>query len=82
MKYYKEKPEVVKEEPQKKKKISSLTIFVVFSIAALIIYTIIDKVIFVKLGISDATLTTCFFGFFGGEVVTCALIKIFKIKNE
>lgn len=68
--------------PQEKKKVSSLTIFVVFSIAMLIIYTIVDKIIFLKLGMSDPTLTTAFFGFFGGEVVTCAIIKIFKIRRE
>lgn len=65
-----------------KKKISSLTAFVVFSISMLIIYTIVDKIIFLKIGLTDPTLTTAFFGFFGGEVVTCAIIKIFKIKRE
>lgn len=88
-KFYRERSVDVKNEPvqksehlEKKKKVSSLTVFVVFSIAALIIYTVVDKIIFIKLGISDPTLTTAFFGFFGGEVITCALIKIFKLKRN
>lgn len=34
-----------------------------------------------KTGITHDTLTTCFFAVFGGEVVSCALIKIFKLKG-
>lgn len=39
-------------------------------------------IIGVKTGLELNVLTGCFFGFFGGEVVTCALIKIFKLKDE
>lgn len=60
----------------------SLDIYVIFSISALIIYTIVSFIIAAVYGIQLDTLTTCFFGFFGGEIVTCALIKIFKLKNE
>ena len=61
----------------------SLTKFVVFSFAALITYTIISQLIAIRTGGSElSTLTTCFFGAFGGEVLMCALIKIFKLKGD
>lgn len=61
--------------------ISSLDIYVTFSILSLIIYTIISQIIAVKMCMTLDTLTTCFFGFFGGEIVTCGLIKIFKLQE-
>lgn len=60
----------------------SLTKFVIFSFASLIIYTIVAQLITIKTGgIEMSTLTTCFFGAFGGEVLMCALIKVFKLKG-
>lgn len=59
----------------------SLTRYVVFSIATLIIYTITCLVF---LGLDkplDEALTQGVFGFFGGEIVLCALIKLFKLKG-
>lgn len=76
-----EEPAVVEEAP-KKKKLHGLDIYVIFSIAALVIYTIVSQIMVVTVGASLDTLTTCFFGFFGGEIVTCALIKIFKLKEK
>lgn len=64
------------------KNISSLSIYVTFSIFSLIVYTIVSQIIAVKMGVVLDTLTTCFFGFFGGEIVTCGLIKIFKLKDK
>lgn len=63
------------------KNIHALDVYVVFSILALIAYTIISQNIAIKNGIILDTLTTCFFGFFGGEIVTCGLIKIFKLNE-
>lgn len=63
------------------RKIKALDIYVIFSILSLIIYTIISQNIAIKNGIILDTLTTCFFGFFGGEIVTCGLIKIFKLHD-
>lgn len=60
----------------------SLDKYVIFSIACMILYTIASQVLVVFTGQTMDTLTTCFFGFFGGEIVTCALIKIFKLKDE
>lgn len=67
---------------KRKRKIKSLDIYVTFSIASLIIYTIISQIIATKTGMMLDTLTTCFFSFFGGEIVTCGLIKIFKLRDS
>ena len=67
---------------KKHRKLNALDIYVIFSIASLVLYTIVSQVLVVVTGLTLDTLTTCFFGFFGGEIVTCALIKIFKLKNE
>lgn len=60
----------------------SLTLYVVFSITMLIIYTVVELITATVSGISHDTLTTCFYACFGGEILCCALIKIFKLKNE
>ena len=60
----------------------SLTRYVVFSIAMLIIYTTICLVFLWLEKPLDSDLTTGFFGFFGGEIVMCGFIKLFKLKGE
>jgi len=55
--------------------------YVVFSISVLIVYVIIALIFLGFEKPLDSDLTTCLFGFFGGEVVMCALIKIFKLKD-
>lgn len=59
-----------------------LTKFIVFSFAMTIIYTIVAIIFQAITGspISE-TLTTCFFAMYGGEVFSCALIKVFKLKG-
>lgn len=59
----------------------SLTLYVVFSIAVLIVYTIVEQIISTVTGIGHDTLTTCVFAAFGGEILSCALIKIFKLRE-
>lgn len=59
-----------------------LTKYVVFSICFVIFYTITEFIVSTITGIPHDTLTTCVYGFFGGEVVTCGLIKIFKLKRS
>ena len=59
----------------------SLTLYVVFSILMIIIYTVVELIISTVSGITHDTLTTCFFACFSGEVLCCALIKIFKLKS-
>ena len=59
----------------------SLTKYVIFSITILLLYTVAELVIGITTGQSNDTLTTCFFACFGGEILSCALIKIFKLKG-
>lgn len=67
---------------RRRKKTPSLSAYVIFSIAMLLIYTIAEIVLSNVNGTINDTLTTCFFGVFGGEILTCALIKIFKLKES
>lgn len=60
----------------------SLTRYVVFSISCLVIYTITALVFLWLEKPLDEALTAGVFGFFGGEIVMCGLIKLFKIKKE
>ena len=64
------------------KTIHSLTLYVVFSILALLVYTVVEQILSAKTGLSNDALTTCFFACFGGEILMCGLIKIFKLKTE
>lgn len=64
------------------KKMPSLTKYVAFSIAVLIVYTVAELVLATQSGITHDSLTTCVFACFGGEILSCALIKIFKLKEE
>lgn len=67
---------------KKWKETPSLTKYVVFSIALLLIYSVAEFVFAVTTGQSHDTLTTCVFACFGGEILSCALIKIFKLKGD
>ena len=67
---------------KKRKKISGLDKYVIFSFAAILIYTIAQTAVTIRTGVESSTLTTCFFSVFGGEVLMCALIKRLKLKNE
>ena len=60
-----------------------LTKFIIFSFAMTIIYTVI-AILFqaIKGEPLSETLTTCYFAVYGGEVLSCALIKVFKLKKE
>lgn len=67
---------------KKRKKISGLDKYVIFSFTVLLIYTVAQTIVTIKTGVESSTLTTCFFAAFGGEVLMCALIKRLKLKNE
>lgn len=72
---------IIQKIKSKFKNVHSLDVYVTFSILSLIVYTIISQYISIYYGVVLDTLTTCFFGFFGGEIVTCGLIKIFKLVD-
>ena len=72
----------MRETSEQKRKIHSLTLYVIFSITVLIIYTIVELLLSTLTSISHDTLTTCVYAAFGGEILACALIKIFKLREE
>jgi hypothetical protein len=63
------------------KKLHALDYYIIFCLFVLIVYTIVNLVIFKDSMTEPTTLTTCVFSAFGGEFLTCGLIKIFKIKK-
>lgn len=56
--------------------------YLIFSILALCTYTVVEQILSYKLGYERSTLTTCFYGAFGGEILGCVVIKVFNIKAE
>lgn len=60
----------------------SLTKYVVFSITVLIVYIVAEMIVSTKTGISHPDLSALVGSTFGGEILFCALIKIFKLKEE
>ena len=65
-----------------KKKLGGLDKYVIFSIAVVLLYTVIEFIFSTVTQVSHDTLTTCVYGFWAGELVTLGLIKIFKLKTE
>ena len=61
------------------KSLSNLDRYVIFSISFTIVYTTLEFTFSTITGISHDVLTECVYKFFVGEVIVCALIKIFKI---
>ena len=72
----------VRRRQRKKKRMKGLDKYVIFCFVVLIIYTAAQTIVTINTGVESSTLTTCFFGVFGGEVLLCALIKRLKLKNE
>ena len=64
------------------RKLNGLDKYVIFSIFLLLVYTVAEFFTSSVTGISHDTLTTCFYAAFGGEILSCALIKVFKLKDE
>lgn len=63
-------------------KVNDLDKYVIFSISVLLTYTLINiSLECADIHLSDV-LTTCVYGAFGGEILWCALIKIFKLKGD
>lgn len=63
-------------------KLNGLDKYVIFSIILLLVYTVAEFIVGSVTGISHDTLTTVFFAAFGGEILSCALIKIFKLRED
>ena len=76
------KPKTGIERLQKRKHLSDLDKYVIFSLSALVVFTIIAIVVqVVTMQELSPTLTTCFFAAFGGELLTLAMIKRLKLKK-
>lgn len=67
---------------KKWKELPSLTKFVIFSFTVLIIYMVVEFIFSITTGISHDTLTTSVYACFGGELLSCALIKIFRLRED
>ena len=65
-----------------KRTIKSLSVYIMVSLALVILYTCVVTMLKCLTGQDFSAEYICFCGVFGGEVVTCGLIKIFKIKKE
>lgn len=61
------------------KKLKALTKFLIMSICIVIVYTIVELILSTAYGVSHDTLTSCVFVFFGTELASCTLVKIFNI---
>ena len=60
----------------------SLTKYLVFSFAVVLLYTVAELILSTVTGITHDTVTTCLYAFFGTEVGACACIKITGRKTE
>lgn len=65
----------------KKKKMSALDKYIIFSFVSIIMYTVLAYIVVIFTGYQLDVLTSLFFAFFGGEITVCALIKKLKLKN-
>ena len=64
------------------KRIPSLTKYVAFSIAVVLAYVISEMTVSTVYGVSHPDLSTLIGSTFGGEILFCALIKIFKLRGQ
>ena len=63
------------------KKLNGLDKYVIFSIVLLLLFTVAEFITSSVTNFSHDTLITCFYAAFGGEILSCALIKIFKLRG-
>ena len=73
---------IKRNEQPKEKKLSALDKYVIFSFTCLIVFTVVIICVQTITGMTQDTLTTCFFSAFGGELLLCAMIKRLKLKKE
>ena len=75
------KPKTGIDQLKPRRKLQTLDKYVIFSICALLVFTIIEIVVASITGATHDTLTTCFYAAFGGEILSCCLIKLFKLRG-
>lgn len=64
------------------KRLNKIDKYVIFSIVVLLVYTVAERYLTYVTGVSADTLTTCCYAAFGGEILSCCLIKIFKLREK
>lgn len=64
------------------KRHDTLTRYLFFSFAVVLIYTVVEFVVSLYTGISHDTITTCLYAFFGTEIGACAFIQIVKTHRK
>lgn len=64
------------------KKLNKIDRYVIFSISCVLVYTVVSLVMAGFDRMVPDGLTTCFFAVFGGEILSCCLIKIFGLKED
>lgn len=67
---------------EKRRKMPALDKYVIFSFSCILVFTIAILIIFVVTGDEPAALVTCFFAAFAGELLSLAMIKRLKLKQE
>lgn len=68
-------------EARRKKRLSGLDKYVIFALCVTLIYTLAEFITATVTGVEKSTLTMAVYGFWAGEIVTCGLIKIFKLRK-
>jgi hypothetical protein len=71
-----------KAEKKDKYKLSGLDKYLIFSFISITVFTVAQTIITAATGVEQSTLITAYFAVYGGEVLMCALIKRFKLKDE
>ena len=66
---------------RRRKKLNGLDKYVIFSISVTLVYTVAEFIVSTVTGISHDALSTCVYGFFAGEIVSCAVLKKYKLKR-
>ena len=64
------------------KRTNKLDRYLIFSFTVILAYIIAHTVIFALTGQEATTLTVAVFALFGGEIISCLLIKKFKLHEE
>lgn len=77
-----EHPFLIAMKKEKKQKLNGLDIYVIFSLSVLLIFTVAEFITSTITGMEKPSLITAVFSVWGGEILSCALIKIFKLKEE
>lgn len=72
----------MKQAQKKRRKIPALDKYVIFSLSCIIVFTVVILCIFWQTGSEPTALVTCFFAAFAGELLSLALIKRLKLRQE